>query len=280
MRIAVAGGTGTVGRRVVTAAAVAGHQTVVLARSTGVDLVSGRGLDTALAGVAAVIDVTNLTTTKRSASVDFFTTTSTQLLARAGAPVSAHHIALSIVGIDRVDLGYYAGKRRQEELVLDGPVPATVLRATQFHEFAAQLLERGPRWLVVAPRMRSQPVAASEVAAALVSLAEGGPLGQGTGARRARGAGPGPARPVAGARPRRAPLVVPVRVPGAGWAGHGRGRPAADRAWPARAADLRRVADRVRCGRAGSGPARQGSRTGPMSRSSSSRTTTRRRGPG
>jgi uncharacterized protein YbjT (DUF2867 family) len=87
-----------------------------------------------------------------------------------------HHVALSIVGADRVDFGYYLGKRRQEELVLAGPIGATVLRATQFHEFAAQTLERSGR-IVVVPAMLSQPIAVAEVAQHLAGLAHGEPAG-------------------------------------------------------------------------------------------------------
>jgi len=170
-RIAVAGGTGVVGRHVVAALARADAEPVVLARSEGVDLVTGQGLATAMRDVATVIDVSNLNTQMRQASIDFFTTTTTRLL-EAGERVGVrHHVALSIVGVDRVDSGYYAGKRAQEQLVLSGPVPASILRATQFHEFAEQILAltRGP--VAPVPVMRIQPVAAREVATALVALA-------------------------------------------------------------------------------------------------------------
>ena len=177
MRIAVAGGTGWAGRLVVEAARERGHTPVVIARSAGVDLVTGAGLDGVLDGVDAVVDVTNRNTTSRARSVEFFTAVTGTLLAagaRAGVP---HHVVLSVVGCDRVGLGYYAGKRRQEQLVLGGPVPATVLRATQFHEFAAQLLDRAVGPLVPVPAMLSRPIAAREVATALIETAEGGPAG-------------------------------------------------------------------------------------------------------
>ena len=111
-------------------------------------------------------------------SVRFFETATRHLLdaeQRAGA---AHHVALSIVGIDRVRLGYYRGKLRQEEVISAGSVPWTVLRATQFHEFPAQTAARVPGPLVPAPRMRTQTVAAREVAAELVRLATGEPVGR------------------------------------------------------------------------------------------------------
>lgn len=178
MRVAVAGGTGAVGRHVVDALQADGHEPVVLARSHGVDIRTGLGLDDALAGVEAVIDVSNVTTVSRRASVQFFTAASTNLLAAGRRTGVGHHVALSIVGIDRVEYGYYEGKRRQEELVLDGPVPASVLRATQFHEFPGQLLVRAPGPVAPVPRMRMQPVAAREVAAALVECAAGPPVGR------------------------------------------------------------------------------------------------------
>jgi uncharacterized protein YbjT (DUF2867 family) len=177
MRIAVAGGTGVVGSYVVSAVTEAGHEPVVLSRGRGIDLVTRTGLDDALSGVDAVIDVSNQSTTSRKKSVAFFDATTTNLLdagLRAGV---GHHVALSIVGIDRVDFSYYAGKARQEELILASPLPASVLRATQFHEFAGQVLHQVPGPVAVVPRMRVQPIAAREVAAALVALALGSPVG-------------------------------------------------------------------------------------------------------
>jgi uncharacterized protein YbjT (DUF2867 family) len=175
MRIAVAGGTGWTGRLVVDALRAGGDEPVVLARSAGVDLTTGGGLDAMLAGVEAVVDVTNVTTTRAAASVAFFESVTSTLLAAEQRAGVGHHVALSIVGTDRVDLGYYQGKRRQEELVL-GAGTGTVLRATQFHEFAAQMLAaKGP--LVIAPKLLCQPVAVAEVAQHLVELAHGEPLG-------------------------------------------------------------------------------------------------------
>lgn len=175
MKIAVAGGTGAVGRHVVQHAEARGHTVVVLARSRGVDVRTGAGLDVALAGVDAVVDVTSVPTRSARESRDFFRATTTNLL-RSGVP---HVVALSIVGIDRAPYDYYAGKVVQEELLAAGDVPWTVLRATQFHEFAQQVVDSlgfGP--LHLAPVMRSQPVAAHEVGARLVDLAEAGPAGR------------------------------------------------------------------------------------------------------
>lgn len=177
MRIAIAGGTGVVGRHVTERVRQLGHQPVVLARSAGVDLTTGAGLAGALAGVETVIDVCNAATISKAKSVSFFEATTQHLLDAEQAAGVGHHVVLSIVGIDRVDFSYYFGKRRQEELALGGPVPATVLRATQFHEFPGQLIDRsGP--IIVVPKMLSQPIAAREVAEALVDLAGAEPAGR------------------------------------------------------------------------------------------------------
>ncbi len=173
MRIAVAGGTGLVGRLVVAELTRRGHQPVVLSRVNGVDIVTGTGVAAALDGADTVIDVSNVATTLRRRSIAFFDLGTRNLLAAGNAAGVRHHVALSIVGIDRVDLGYYAGKRRQEELVLAAG-NGSVLRATQFHEFAGQLLERGGPVALI-PRLRCQPVSAAEVAPALIELALGGP---------------------------------------------------------------------------------------------------------
>ncbi len=178
MKVAVAGGTGTVGSYVVEALTAGGHDPVVLSRGRGVDVVTGAGLDDALSGVEAVIDVSNQSTASRKKAVAFFEAATTNLLdagLRAGV---RHHVAVSIVGIDRVGLGYYAGKLRQEELIFASPLPASVLRVTQFHEFAGQVLQQVPGPIALIPRARVQPIAAREVAAALVDLALGSPVGR------------------------------------------------------------------------------------------------------
>jgi uncharacterized protein YbjT (DUF2867 family) len=179
MKIAVAGGTGTVGHHVVDVVRERGDQPVVLARSAGVDLVTGAGLADELDGVDAVIDVASVQTLSDAASRDFFGAVTRTLLAAEVAAGVRHHVALSIVGVDDAPHGYYAGKVLQEQLVEAGPVPWTILRATQFHEFAGQIFgtaKVGP--LVLVPRMRSQPVAAREVAERLVALAVAEPAGR------------------------------------------------------------------------------------------------------
>lgn len=215
MRVAVAGGTGVVGRHVVESVRTAGHEPVVLSRSRGVDLVSGRGLTAGLDGVDAIVDVANISTLARKPATRFFTTVSRRLQEAGAAAGVRHLVTLSIVGVDRVGLGYYQGKLAQEAVALSGPVAGTVLRATQFHEFAEQTLARVRGPVALTPRMRMRPVAASEVAARLVALVEGEPQGM------ADDFG-GPevhelvdlARRVSAARGLRRP-VLPVRLPGA-----------------------------------------------------------------
>ena len=178
MRIGVAGGTGTVGRHVTDLVRQHGHEPVVLCRSTGVDLLTGAGLSAALQGVDGVVDVANTSALSAKASKAFFgTSTATLLGAEADAGVR-HHVTLSIVNAAKVAAGYYAGKSLQEERVTRGAVPWTILRATQFHEFAAQTLGQGSRGFVaLVPVMRTQPVAAREVAERLVQLVLGSPRG-------------------------------------------------------------------------------------------------------
>jgi uncharacterized protein YbjT (DUF2867 family) len=179
MRIAVAGGTGTVGRHVMAVASEHGHDMVSISRSEGVDLVNGRGLYQALEGVDTIIDVSGIQTVSTKKAVDFFTNATQNLLAAEKKAGVKHHVALSIVGIDKATSGLYAGKLVQEDEVRHGGIPWTLLRSTQFHEFvpmAVKAASVGP--LVFVPTMFTQPVAAKEVAEALVDAAETGPKGR------------------------------------------------------------------------------------------------------
>jgi uncharacterized protein YbjT (DUF2867 family) len=177
MRIAVAGGTGLAGRETVAALRRSGHEAVVLARSAGVDLTTGEGLAAALAGVDAVIDALNTRTTDPERTRAFFAATTTHLLAAERQAGVRHHVVLSIVGLDRIEgSGHYAGKREQERLALSGAVPATVVRATQFFEFAAMVVgwtRRGQEARL--PPLLLQPVAVADVAEVLVEVAVGKP---------------------------------------------------------------------------------------------------------
>lgn len=179
MRIAIAGGTGTVGRHVVRAARRRGHEPVVLTRQNGVDVAGDADIDAALAGVDVVVDVLNTTTLSAKKARAFFTGTTTHLLAAEARLGVRHHVALSIVGIDAIDTSYYAGKLAQERLVAASDVPHTIARTAQFHEFAEQIAATtsfGP--VTLAPRTLTRPVAARDVGDHLVRVAESAPGGR------------------------------------------------------------------------------------------------------
>ena len=178
MKLAIAGGTGLTGAHVADVARGRGHEVVVLSRRTGVELLSGAGLAGRLDGVEVVIDVTNVVTSKPDVSVSFFAGATRTLLSAARAARVQHHVALTIVGAEAAPDGYYAGKLVQERLIAAGDVPWTVLRTTQFHEYAAMTFHRGRAGAHAAPRGRVQPIAAREVAEHLVDLAEQEPAGR------------------------------------------------------------------------------------------------------
>jgi uncharacterized protein YbjT (DUF2867 family) len=179
MRVAVAGGTGQIGRPTTAALAFMGHEAVALSRSSGVDLMTGTGLDRALEGVECVVDVTNTGATEWAEAEAFFGTVSTTLLDAERRAGVRHHLALSIVGVHRIEgNGHYFGKRRQEQVVKDGPIPWTIQRAAQFFEFAGMMVS----WTLhdgaaVVPPMLIQPVAAAEVGKVLAEVAVGPALG-------------------------------------------------------------------------------------------------------
>src|SRR5207248_1586668 len=171
MKIAVAGGTGVVGRYVVDAVRSAGHEAVVISRRAGVDVVTGERLAAAIEGVDVIVDTLNAISVRPTVAREFFTATSRQLQTVGEQQGVQHIVTLSIVGIDRVPgYGYYRAKLEQESVVKAGPLPATILRATQFHEFPAQMLRvlRLGRYALV-PHIRSQPVAARPFGKALAA---------------------------------------------------------------------------------------------------------------
>lgn len=179
MRIAVAGATGTLGRSVVEAVRAAGHEPVGISRGSGTDLMAGTGLVEILSGCRAVIDASATTKTSAKDSVEFFTTVTRNLLTAERAAGVNHHVAVSIIGAATVNANYYAGKAAQEELLDSVPDGWSLLRTTQFHEFAEQLIGHGRLGpLQGVPTMRSQPLAASEAAAELVEIAAGRPRGR------------------------------------------------------------------------------------------------------
>lgn len=180
MRVAVVGGTGLVGRYTVEALEQEGHEAVVVARSSGVDLTTGVGLDGTLAGVESVVDVANTTATDPAVAREFFGATTGHLLAAEQRAGVGYHVVLSIVGLDLVEgNAHYAGKRRQEELVEAGTIPFTILRATQFHAFAEMVVgwtRQGE--VATVPPLLVQPVAASDVGDVLAEISTGPPQGR------------------------------------------------------------------------------------------------------
>src|SRR3984885_10064602 len=177
MRIAVAGATGRIGRLTITALEREGHQTFPLSRATGVEAYTGSGLADALRGADALIDVTNNPSQDRAEIVDFFGTVTMNLLAAEEKAQVRHHVLLSIVGLDHnTRAPHYAGKREQERLVTGGPVPWSIVRATQFHDFAAMVagwtLRDGTA--TIAPLL-VQPIAQEDVASALAEVATAPP---------------------------------------------------------------------------------------------------------
>ena len=224
MKVAVAGGTGLVGSRVVQGLREHGEEVVVLARSTGVDLVEATGLAGALAGVEVVIDTTSIQAKTPQEYVDFFGAVARNLQTAGAAAGVRRIVTLSIVGIDGLGGGafaHYDGKNAQERATEAGAVPTAILRATQFHGFAGQLIDwiaRGP--IMPCPTQPVQTVDVDAVAAELVALAQEAASGELTEQRVRRDlAGPEKrllaelVRATARARGRRL-LVVPVWLPG------------------------------------------------------------------
>jgi uncharacterized protein YbjT (DUF2867 family) len=181
-KIAVAGATGRVGRHVVDVLGAAGHQVVAISRSHGVDVVTGDGLAEALGGVEGVIDVATGPSSDQAAATEFFTAAARNLHQAGERAGVQRMVVVSIIGADRFTAGYGAAKVAHERAHLAGPIPVRVLRAAQFHEFVAQLVEWGRQGEVsYVPKMRTQLVAARTVAESLADLATdpgsaGGPL--------------------------------------------------------------------------------------------------------
>ncbi|MEV0107859.1 NAD(P)H-binding protein [Nocardia sp. NPDC050799] len=177
MKLTVIGGTGRIGSQVVRKLRAVGHDAVPAAPSTGVDLVSGEGLDQAVAGADVVVGLAN-SPTFDDAALDFFRTTMDNLLAAGDRAGVKHQVVLSIVGVDQVpQLDYYRAKTLQEELLRKGPTPYSIVRATQFFEFMDAVMSWSADDTVVRlPATRLQPMAAADVVDAVVGVALGSPL--------------------------------------------------------------------------------------------------------
>jgi len=178
-KIAVAGATGRVGRHVVDVLRERGHEVVAMSRSSGVDVISGAGLAEALVGVECVIDTATGPSPKEQAATTFFTTVARNLHAVGQVAGVQRLVVVSIIGCDRFTAGYGAAKIAHERAALSGPIPALILRAAQFHEFVAQLVDWGRQGDVsYVQHMRTQLVAARTVAEELVGLATSSPTSQ------------------------------------------------------------------------------------------------------
>jgi uncharacterized protein YbjT (DUF2867 family) len=171
-RIAVTGATGRVGRHVAELLWAQGHEVVPIARSAGVDVITGEGLDEALAGVDTIVDTATGPSPDQQQATAFFTTSARNVLEAGGRAGVGRLVLVSIIGVDRFHGGYMAAKLAQEQALLAGPIPTRILRAAQFHEFVGQFLEWGRQGDVVyVPRMQSQLVSARAAAQGLVALA-------------------------------------------------------------------------------------------------------------
>ncbi|GAA1504254.1 uncharacterized protein YbjT (DUF2867 family) [Agromyces terreus] len=182
MRIAVIGGTGLIGTRVVARLESDGHDVVVASRATGVNSYTGEGLEQALAGAHALVDVSNSDSLDEAAASEFFYGSTLNLLTYGAAAGVAHHVALSVVGTDRLarsEGGYFAAKAAQERLIRESRRPYSIVHATQFFEFIANIADAGTnREVVRLSRALFQPMAADDVAAAVAVTAAGPPLGR------------------------------------------------------------------------------------------------------
>jgi uncharacterized protein YbjT (DUF2867 family) len=178
MKIVVIGGTGRVGSRIVERLRADGHEAVPAAPNTGVDTLTGEGLADALRGAAAVIDVANAPSFEDQAVLEFFTTSTRNLLAAEAAAGTPHHVAISIVGADRLPAsGYLRAKVAQEQLVMASPVPYSIVRSTQFFEFVESITAAAADGgTITASPALLQPIAAADVAEAIAAVVEGAPL--------------------------------------------------------------------------------------------------------
>jgi uncharacterized protein YbjT (DUF2867 family) len=178
MKIVVIGGSGLIGKKVVTNLRQHGHEVVAASPSSGVNTVTGEGLAQALAGAQVVVDVANAPSWEDNAVLAFFETSGRNLLAAEAAAGVGHHVALSVVGTDRLlASGYFRAKMAQEKLIKASPIPYTIVRATQFFEFVSGIAKSATEGQTVRlPPALMQPIAADDVAAVMADVALAEPL--------------------------------------------------------------------------------------------------------
>jgi uncharacterized protein YbjT (DUF2867 family) len=177
MRIVVIGGTGLIGSKLVTDLRAQGHEPVAAAPNTGVNTLTGEGLAEAVAGAQVVVDVSNAPSWEDAAVLEFFETSTRNLLEAEAAAGVGHHVALSIVGTERISgSGYIDAKVAQEKLIENSAIPYTIVHATQFFEFATRIADEATDGNTVrVPPVLIQPMAADDVAAALCAVALAAP---------------------------------------------------------------------------------------------------------
>ena len=173
MKIVVIGGTGLIGSRVVEKLMQRGHQVIAAAPNTGVNTITGEGLAEALAGAQVVVDVANSPSFEAQAAMEFFETAGQHLTAAEKAAGVNHHVALSVVGTERLqDSGYFRAKLAQEKLIKSSPIPYTLVHATQFFEFIRSIAQTSTEGDTVrVPPALFQPIAADDVASAVAEAA-------------------------------------------------------------------------------------------------------------
>ena len=179
MRIVVIGGTGRIGSKVVDELTGHGHEAVAAAPSTGVNAVTGEGLAAALAGAQVVVDVTNSPSFEEAAAQEFFNRSTANLLAAEADAGVTQHVALSVVGTERLarESGYFRAKLAQERLIEDGPIPYTIVRATQFFEFLTAIADSATtNGTVRLSDAAFQPMASADVAEAVAIAAVNDPV--------------------------------------------------------------------------------------------------------
>ncbi|SPR99688.1 SDR family oxidoreductase [Cupriavidus taiwanensis] len=173
MKIVVIGGTGLIGSKVVARLAAQGHEVVAASPQTGVNALTGEGLGQALAGAKVVVDVANSPSFADDAVLHFFETSGRNLAAAEKAAGIAHHVALSVVGTDKLaQSGYFRGKIAQEALIRNAGIPYTIVRSTQFLEFLGGIAESGADGDAIRLSSASiQPIASDDVAEAVADQA-------------------------------------------------------------------------------------------------------------
>ena len=178
MKIVVIGGTGLIGAKVVADLGEQGHEAVPASPRLGINTLTGEGLADALAGASVVVDVSNAPSFEDNAVLEFFQTSTRNLLAAEAAAGVGHHVALSVVGTERLaESGYFRAKIAQEQLIRDSPIPYSIVHATQFFEFIPSIADAATDGDTVrlAPAF-IQPMAADDVAQAVAKVALGSPV--------------------------------------------------------------------------------------------------------